>query len=243
MTTDQIIALASSIGACLSAFATFLTVKQVSKQREFSYRPEIAISKVIFNCGKNSITEGKIPDTWLKESDSKEVYNYFNDFSIPLKNVGLGAAKNIEIFWSFAIEELVAIINTQTQKLLIPAYFEYNGKSLLLKSEGMGESVSMWNNQKIANIDFILPASVEKAATELILPHAYIQLVSALIYFKSKSENLDFLKNVPCLQLRIKYSDIGRRQHEVKYNIFTSIVAVMNKGEEFSGYIEGKKAA
>jgi hypothetical protein len=48
MTNDQIVALLASIGACLSAVATFLTVRQIAKQRVASYRPELALSQSIF---------------------------------------------------------------------------------------------------------------------------------------------------------------------------------------------------
>ena len=45
MTVDQLVALGASIGACLSAIAAFLMIRQIARQREASYRPELALSR------------------------------------------------------------------------------------------------------------------------------------------------------------------------------------------------------
>jgi len=72
MTIDQGIALATSIAACLSALAAFFTIRQVSKQRESSYHPELAVSRTKFQCISNPLSEGHIPDTWIDWTDEEE---------------------------------------------------------------------------------------------------------------------------------------------------------------------------
>ena len=59
-----------------------------------------------------------------KQEKKLENEDLLSFFSLPIRNVGLGAAKEVTLKWSFPIEELVSNINKMAQKSLIPAYFE-----------------------------------------------------------------------------------------------------------------------
>lgn len=240
MTVDQLVAMAASIGACMSAIAAFLTVRQISKQREASYRPELAISRTEFQCIPDPLGNKKIPDTWIVKNDEtiEQKIDFLKSFSVPLRNVGLGAAKDINIEWSFPVEQLTSTVNKLAQKALIPAYFEYKNKSLEFKSDSLGASMSMWGNQQKNKIDFVLPAPIDLVPVELILPHAYIQLISALIHFAAKSNDFNFLEEIPKLTIELNYLDIGGKKHNSKFFIKINISMIANKGDSFSGYIE-----
>lgn len=243
MTIDQVISLAASIGACLSAIAAFLAVRQVSKQRESSYKPELVLSKTMFECSPNPRSKEQIPSAWTPKTNKEEELSLHRSFSMPLRNVGLGAAKSIKVNWSFPIEDVVATVNEIAQKSLVPAYFEYQNEMLSLKSEAMGGSVSAWRNQKNQNIDFVLPAPVDTVPIELVLPHAYIELVSALIHFSARSENFEHLEDIPSLNLDLEFVDIGGGHHKSEFSISTQIISVTGKGEAFQGYVESRNRA
>lgn len=201
------------------------------------------LSKTIFESSPNPRSKGKIPDAWIPKTKPEEESNLMRLFSMPLRNVGLGAAKSIKVTWSFPIDSVVSTVNEIAQKSLVPAYFEYENEMLSLKSEVMGTSVSAWRNQKNQNIDFVLPAPVDTAPIELALPHSYIQLVSALIHFAARSENFDHLEHLPSLNLDIDFIDIGGGQHKSKFSISTEIVSVTGKGGAFQGYAESRNRA
>jgi hypothetical protein len=242
MTIDQLVAMTASIGACMSAIAAFLTVKQISKQRESSYRPELAISQTEFECISNPLTNKKIPDTWViknRNSQEKEI-DFFKNFTIPLRNVGLGAAKEVSIKWSFPFEKTVIHVNDLAQKSLTPAYFEFKNQVLTLNSDNLGSYASMWGNQQKTKIDFVLPAPIDQMPVELILPLAYIQLASALVYFSAKTKNFDFKNEIPTLHLSLDYLDIGGKKYQSKFAIDINLSMIANEGEMFSGYIESK---
>ncbi len=243
MSIDQIISLATSIGACLSAIAAFLAVKQVSKQRESSYKPEFVLARTSFGGLSNPISKGEIPDTWLIRKDLEEEGNYRQPFSMPLRNVGLGAAKSVKVSWCFPIEDIVSNVNELAQKSLIPAYFEYENGMLSLKSDELGPFISMWGNQKKKNIDFVLPAQIDSSPVELELPHAYIKIVSALVYFSAKSENFRSFPEIPRLNISMEFSDIGGSKHSAQFSIVTHLVSLTNKGETFAGYVESERLA
>jgi hypothetical protein len=94
MTIDQVVALLASIGACLSAVATFLTVRQIAKQREASYRPELALSRILFEGSRGPIAEGAIPSFWTKKPEYDESQKELQRLTVPLQNVGLGPRKH-----------------------------------------------------------------------------------------------------------------------------------------------------
>ena len=236
MTIDQIIALVASIGACLSAVAAFFTIRQVSKQTENSYRPELAISRTMFKSIPYSTSAGSIPDRWVKKEE--ESPNIRGPFTIPLHNVGLGAARDLKVQWSFPIEEATSKINELAQKSLTPIFYEYKNGQLFYKSDEIDNGASLWKNQQEETIDFVLPASASKALTDLKVPHAFIKVVSALVHFNSKSEDFESLDGIPNLIANICYFDIGGKKYETKFTIKPDIYAIMGAGESFEACLE-----
>lgn len=121
MTIDQIIALLACFGTLLSAIATLLTVRHMKRQRELSYLPDLMISRMFFDgChwpdAKSYFANGWRPSE--KVEGDEEILFY-----MPLRNVGLGAAKNISVDWSFPIDEVVCQLNDLGQKNLPSAHF------------------------------------------------------------------------------------------------------------------------
>ena len=99
MTIDQVIALAASVGACLAAVATFLTVLEMVKQRASSYRPELIIAKVTFDATANADRDKDVPRNWrrtlAKNNWAPSSHYPWERFALPLVNIGLGAAKAV----------------------------------------------------------------------------------------------------------------------------------------------------
>ena len=135
MTNDQLVALLASIGACLSAVATFLTVRQIAKQREASYRPELALSRVYLECTKDPIAQGPIPTLWAAKGKDGKTDPLTRSLSLPLRNVGLGTAKGVSISWSFPFDALTKQVNELAQKSLSAAYYTFEEESLSLDSQ------------------------------------------------------------------------------------------------------------
>jgi hypothetical protein len=239
MTVDQGISLAASIGACMSALAAFFAVRLSSKHSKSSYKPELVISQASFKCSSDKY----IPSEWVNANIvSKDENTNIGFFSLPLNNVGLGAAKQISIVWSFAIEDVISQINNITKESLIPAYFKHEKGILAFKSEDMGESISMWDNQKNKNLDFVLPAPIDQLPTKLEIPPAFCQLTSALIYFSTQNESIKNFPDMPSLYAEMSYFDIGGTKHTSNFILQVNISMIMKKGKEFQGYVVSKNA-
>jgi hypothetical protein len=145
MTVDQGIALAASIGACLAAIATFLTVSQIAKQRSDSYRPEIVISPVLFEAKL-----GSIPNDWRRWQSRFESVgdkNAVERFSIPLVNIGLGSAKDVSIEWSFPIEDICEKLDSIANKVSTPLQFSYNNGAFTIISHEKSSIAILLRNE------------------------------------------------------------------------------------------------
>jgi hypothetical protein len=234
MTYDQLIDLSTSVATFISAVATLLTVRQMAKQRQTSYRPELVLSSTHFE--GHAEVAGQLPLGWITRAPQPDAENTPRELSIPLHNVGLGAAKGVSITWSFPIEVTVKEANSLAQQALIPAYFALQDGDLSMTSERFSQTTSMWRNQQNISIDFVLPAAVLKDPFVLKLPHAYIQLCSSLLYFSAHIDSRKSFSQFPPLTADLKYQDIGGAQHQIR------LEASSGSGEKMWGTIECRSA-
>jgi len=241
MTLDQFIALAASVAACASALATFMTIRQMAKQREASYRPELVFAFTPFE-GLAS-AKGRLPENWESGAREEKEASHRQRLKIPLHNVGLGAARSVKLTWSFPIERATQEANERAQRALIPAYFTYDDGALSLKSETLGTGTSFWSNQRSVSLDFVLPASVEAEPLTLSLPLAYIELCSALLYFAMNTQGDPNFPDFPALQATLEFLDIGGTKHEAQYEFSILLGSVTNNAESFTAAVQVKKGA
>ena len=94
----NITAMLASLGACGSAAATFLSVKEMRKQREAGYKPDVMIAPFsIRDEGCELFTQPQV---------TGRIYN-----------LGMGAAKNIEVHFSDNLSSIAGDINTALSDL------------------------------------------------------------------------------------------------------------------------------
>ena len=164
-------------------------------------------------------------------------------FSLSLRNVGLGTAKAISISWLFPFDTVTKQVNELAQKSLSAAYFTFDEKALSLDSQDFGKSASMWINQRQGTIDYVLPVAVEHDPSLVTIPHAYIQIVSSLLYFSARQTDLGEFPEIPPLVVSMEYFDIGEAKHHATFSIQFLPSCIWEKGELISGYLEARKVA
>lgn len=241
MTLDQIIALSASVAACASAVATFLTIRQMAKQREASYRPELAFSTTHFE--GSAASDEQLPNYWVAWTPQLESRDNPRELEIPLRNVGLGAAREVSLAWTFPIERVVDEANALAQQALVPAFLTFKNGILSIKSDSLSNWTSMWKNQQKTSLDFVLPASIPQETLGLRLPNAYIQLCSALVYFAARTEKSAIFHAFPTLTAKLEYQDIGGSRHEVNFELTVELEAIIGRAKGIHGSIECKKLA
>jgi hypothetical protein len=236
MTTDQIVALAASIGACVSALAAFLAIREMAAQRQMTYRPELVPSRTSFVASPHPIARSFLPDHWLARSLTDDNAYTAPESTIKINNVGLGVAKNVRLVWQFDIAAAIEQINNLAQKTLSAAYFELKGDSLVIKSESEPSSTTIWGNQKTQAFDYIIPATSAQLPADARIPHAFRQVIAALIYFSYKEDKPQVTK-YPVLNLAITYLDIAGAEHSAKYSFSVEPIIISGKGDFFEAYL------
>jgi hypothetical protein len=219
MTFDQEIALIASIGALLTAIptiflavATFFSVREMKQQRESSYRPEIVLPTV--SLFAKSIPPNGYPLNWrLLGVNEDETLSL--TLSMPLLNVGLGAAKNVKVRWQFPFKEAVAEFNQLVQKSLspLPTYLEWEGNSLKVTGS-MVTTTCDTENEGLSSLDYVLPVSIQKQPAKCEIPRWFIIICSGHLYY-SKEKARDVLP----ARLEIEYRDIADKPHVTFYDL------------------------
>ena len=235
----------NSISTLIVALIAIFTLIEVYKQRKSSYKPELIIEHQNFKLIK--YTEFEIPVIWMNRIEQFDIVSkneanpMFSDegFKIPVHNIGLGTAKNIQITFSTDLKKTINKINKLDVNKNIKIEFENSSFiSFEPKKENYflykGITFNFQNEFKIS-IDYILPSQIEKEATNINVPMHYLYLCSILIYLWNKSETKDkgFIE-LPILNMLIEYRDIGNKRYKRKLSIsfeisVTSVIATSGR--------------
>lgn len=111
MTPDQQIALISSLATVVAAVAalaaavgTFMSVRQIKRQTESSYRPQLSIEQSTIHAMSES-EAAPLPLIWKMISGNPNDNHYNNlqnyNYSLNIVNIGLATASNLNIIWHY----------------------------------------------------------------------------------------------------------------------------------------------
>ena len=211
----------------ITIFLILLTLLEMVKQRRATYKPDI----VVFPISRFAyIGDSGFPDIWLdnrvEKIEDEDLTSQRSFFQLPIYNLGLGAARDVECKWSFDLEEFIGNVNEI--KNYSPIKFEISiDENNFLFVDFPPKIKSYTNIASDINIDFILPSSIEKEETNILFPSTYIRLVQLYTLCEishSISDGLDFPKfQFPELELSIKFKDIGGSRHSKKFKFNFSI--------------------
>ncbi|MCP2089330.1 UNVERIFIED_ORG: hypothetical protein J2Y81_005417 [Paraburkholderia sediminicola] len=244
MTIDQVIALSSSIGAFLSAGATFLTVREMQKQRSASFRPELVFPRVHFCANKNPISATPIPSEWQEDTSGSGVFADSENapprksLAIPILNVGLGAARSVSLVWSFPVDDMIFQANTYAKTGTSSIAFSVDKVGISLTQDGGRGETSLWRNQQHVTLDYVLPTSSEVTHQTISLPHAYTFLCSAWIHLGMTRKGGLASVELPPLTATIEYLDIADQLHRRQFTFKADIRAIAGNGSAFDGYVD-----
>jgi len=229
--SSDLVQLITGIATLLTAIAALLTILEMRRQRTEGYRPAIAIDDEVVvlhrtKQGEKStvviLTTGKAP------SDERK----FRDIRLSLRNVGAGAALEVEARWEFDAIEFAALLARHdpaaARGLSVEADF--------VRFESDGGHLS-WMAQRIQQQHLgTLPISPEPPGAVVILPFAYIMLASA--YFNALlGGDLEtaFDVRLPPLTLVVSFRDRGGAQLESRYRIELAVAYLSTGGVPVQG--------
>ncbi|MBD8473405.1 hypothetical protein IFT98_05990 [Pseudomonas sp. CFBP 8770] len=221
LSTDQLIAVSSSVAAAVSALATLFTVLQVSENRKSSYRPEIIFVRTRFDSTRQA---GADPHGMMTAEK----------ISVDAYNIGLGSAKNIELSWSFPIPLALEKINALAAAGADLNHYSYEHGMVSSKGKHAAVSISLWRNQKVKKLDFALPASVDDQPLSIDIPPAYVMLWEPYVIGAVRIGKAELLADFPLLVCTITYQDVGGVKYKIKREFIFDIVSI-----DFAKGVEG----
>jgi len=242
MTISDTVSLLSSIGACFAAIAAFLSVREAAKHRRLSYRPELALSSVTFTAKKRQGGGIRLPLHWIRNDDNFIPASDSTYAAIPLANIGLAAAKNISLSWSFPIEAMTQRVREIANEVSCDAEFSYADGRLTMRSNEFGHVITNWEFQRQRKIDYVIPVAIQKEAFALQLPGTYTLLVAALVHLSARKGEFDLPIAQP-LRLHATYYDIADDKYEMSFDIRFELVAISPEDSErtFHGVLSPEK--
>lgn len=227
MSVDQVISLCTSIGSCFAGVGALLAVFQSKKQREASYRPELVLSSVQFE--GSAVEENEFPIIWkaiskeeLQIKKQKIISGFEDVLHIPICNIGLGAAKDVSVKWSFPkIELFVEKVNNLARNKMPGTSFELDQNHWLYSVNATTCPVE----QESEKTRYILPLLTQQELIMLSVPRTYVHLISAFIFLSVK-DDIKNIDDLPPLHLTLEYFDIGNIKRKNELNIRPKIMGL-----------------
>ncbi|MDR2821030.1 MAG: hypothetical protein LBB60_10945 [Desulfovibrio sp.] len=199
-TFTSIAACLSGLGACASAWGTLRAVGEMRKQREESYRPDIACSVLVFGNAAQSST-------------------------IQICNVGLGVAKNVAVNISAPLDDVLPDINEAFQEENCRISHEDNifkFESSVDDETGFSETFSM---PCVTRIKYLFPGMDN--VVEAGIPNYFqrlLALMAARAFEKEDGRVKELLRRIK-LKIHTDFFDVGGKKFSMEciYTFFDAL--------------------
>lgn len=258
------IALISSVAALVTAAAAFLTVLEMKRQRVTLYRPDLAVPSAELFAYVGSYSEiGNSVHCSTKRYDLPgEPPTSLPVLELGCFNVGLGAAKDVEIYWRFDADAVVKALNRLATPHGIAVTFGEYGFTLV---DGAGNVLHRGRRaSSTQRLPYLLPVQMQPDAQRIPLPWEYAQAVAicASYYVEPHDEKwasippasrpalhvfpeMDGAITVvlPPVTLSLRYRDIGDNTHVREFEItptFSHIQQLPQQPEHIQEIGEGQ---
>lgn len=226
MTVDQIIASVSAVGTVMAASATFLTIRELQRQRRSSYRPDLVVLPGTFFLGTKDDIDSV--SAWRNRSSKDE--NDPTGLRVRIENIGVGAARNVKVRMSIDYQDLIRVHNELAALVRGRARMELAEEKIKV-----GDDYWYARNAEV-DISFILPASQKAPETYLDVPNGFAWAISRIARIYAVAyKTVDFSvliskQTAPQIFMTIEHRDIGGELHEINYQIWFALHGIGDHG-------------
>lgn len=209
MTVDSVFSIISGLSTAIATILVFFTLLEMIRERKTTYQPELLPENFKKLDNDNNITDCE--NTYPKSIEGME--------RIKIVNIGLGAAKDININFGIDIAKIVEHINQNDFKKKYRIEFNNENGFSSIESNGFKLMINIKNDLR-CNIDHILPLSSDSVPVCVDIPHSYLYFLFIALDTTSL-EHLFNDKNSSLMDivLDITYKDLGNNQIKKKYKM------------------------
>jgi len=218
----EYITFTSAAAALVTALATLIVVIEMRRQRLSAFQPEFAIMQSKLHVWRDKhnyfqITiNDNVPELFHLDLERPTV--------LMIVNVGLGAAKAIQVQWDYDILNFIRVVKAFDNE------DEFNIVSeddrLHISSTKINElsCTCSYGKHFIESLPYILPAAVESTPRALTLPYSYLSLLKIWTYLSlsnlvSNDSPWPSLQSLPDLTAILSYKDIANTVRNRSFRI------------------------
>jgi len=211
--------LVRNFATIVASFISAITLFILIRQNERTYQPDVVMSpnpKVFHIAYRDTIAECDDLQIIVGQDSSGEKLH------LQAINLGLGAAKNLDITWLYDPERLDDTVAIGAFR--IPTHMSYNEEvnALMFRSCFMKETMG-------GQLEYCLPFSSEKETTVISLPLNYVRMWSNLAVRIGMSREIPREQRIKLMEqlaasfqdlsCRIRYFDINGREYRKSYKV------------------------
>lgn len=246
------ISLLVAIASLITAFAALFTIKELKKQREASYHPDLLPGMTNFYIYGTKINDTFLPENFYNKPIEMHKDKFIKEaVGLNLKNVGLAVAKNISYEWIDDTDKWIERINNVNKSGFFHVTKDKN--ILIINVSKYDKQYNHFISHQFRKdfIDFILPLKDEAKSTFISIPNCYLILYVVFIsiiadFYTDKSEKKN--KRIdddkfPSLYFKIEYEDLQGKKHnkefkiEIKFNMMFHPKSVDEKDNYFGNHL------
>jgi hypothetical protein len=208
----------TAFAALFTAASTLITIREIRRQREHSYHPDINVANIefyLYRYDKDEEDEEEL-DTLLihysKERLGDDVQKSgYNELTIDINNIGLAVAKQVHWHWEMDMIEVYRSIKGTDDGFM--EWIIKDGDLFVTVQKLNVDWIYVLNEENYGGyFNFILPYHIENRSNKIKIPSYFIDLYWL---YKSK-EMLDGYqqndKEFPPLELHIAYTNIHGKE-------------------------------
>lgn len=240
---DYYIAIASLVTACVSlltVIATFMSVRELKKQRQASFKPDIYLkSSNVYLYTLKHHSGDLLPFNVSQESTgSNQAKSTFYRPTIDIYNIGAGAAKSLRLKADYNLKEIIDLIHSVNSEGYFHTFFTNRTLTISVPSIGYNPVFFVENELSETNIDFSLPSNSGKSVNSIPIPMSYVYLYIVYVYsiLFSKPRNGEVrtytVKPFPKLYYNVEFNDLEDTQHQSDFSVSLDIVSITSFKEE-----------
>lgn len=242
ITTDQLIATVSGGAALATALATFLTVREIAKQRKEAVRPDL-VSERQYAYVYSELPVSCLRHVWSRDKTELSQVLQHSSYATSLINLGTGSAKQIRAEWTIDVSTIVSNVNilARSASIVVSAELVPSDSEIRILWPDKVVSHHLVANQLLQELGHLLPASLSANRLEILVPPAYLTLVSLQIALgmaggKNVAASQHWLRSPPA-NLAVYYVDVHGVSHTKNFDL---VLTLLSAGHEGTAHTSGQ---
>lgn len=226
-----IVSAVASLATLVTMVLVAFTLLEMAKQRKTTYRPDIVLTTsgyfIYAEHQDHALSDLHFSNEEV-DDNTVQIERRLNDVYLDGFNIGLGAAKLVDVAWEFQVDHLVQKLN---EDVASGFQFVFNHNDVFTDgylSYTLPKGISgimVLKHDMHRTYDHLLPIHVKAEPTKIRMPFTYLLITAARLYSTMVDKTEWEAEAFPVLRVKITYADIGNNMHKKSFSVRPSLVS------------------